>query len=152
MYRPDFNYQYNIITHYEENKIDKKVKEDFDKVEIEKTNKKINIINKILNEENSVEDISDLNFDLTDFKFTIGDQVIYDNKEYIITDCLDELIKIKLIENNTENEFKVKGYHEIKNNNIQKEKKSFWIETDYYNLRIKKLYENEYNNISEKKQ
>ena len=123
----------------------KEIIEQFDKEEIRKTNKKLEIINKILQEEKIEKDISNYNCDLSDFKFTIGDQVIYENKDYIITDCLDELIKIKLIEidKQTQKELGIeaKGFHEKKLNISEKEKISKWIETDSYNLRIKKLLE-----------
>ena len=92
-------------------------------------------------------DISSYNCDLTDFKFAIGDQIIYENKDYIITECLDELIKIKLMDKKIEDkEFKVNGFHEKKMNLFEKEKISFWVETDNYNIRIKKLVDNDKNN------
>ena len=131
---------------YSEKDIDKKVKEEFKNAEIKKTKRKIEIINRILKDENIDYDISNYNCDLTDFKFTIGDQVIYDNKEYVITDCLDELLRIKLIDNNEKKDFKVKGFNEKKKSIYEKEKTCFWIETDSYNLRIKQLFETNYNN------
>ena len=131
-----------FVNIYGKREVKKDVYEQFEKEEIKKTNKKLNIIEKILNGTINEKDISDYNCDLTDFKFTIGDQVIYDNKDYVITDCLDELIKIKLIDNDknkTENEFKAKGFREKKINISEKDKKHFWIEKDNNSLRIKKL-------------
>ena len=142
MYKPNNHrdeYEMMMYSQYSR-EIDKKVKEDFDKVETEKTNKKIEFINSILNNETMEKDISNLNCDLSDFKFAIGDEVIYDKKNYVIVECLDELIKIKLIDSNEESEFKAKGYHEKKLTASEKEKRCFWVETNNYKLRIKRLY------------
>ena len=136
MYKPG-NQQYDMSMYYSQVGVDKKVIE----AETEKTNKKLELINSIINNENIEKDISNCNCDFSDFKFAIGDEVIYDNKNYVITECLDELIKIKLIEPKEETEFKAKGYHEKKLTLAEKEKKCFWIETNYYKLRIKRLYE-----------
>ena len=129
-----------------QNETRKEIIEQFDKEEIKKTNRKLEIINKLLQDEKIEKDISCYNDDLTDFKFAIGDQVIYDNKDYVITDCLDELIKIKLIESSKQTQkelgIKAKGFHEKKLNYSEKEKISMWVETDSYNLRIKKLFTN----------
>ena len=148
MYRKDDDVMANMYYSHSKNKkdINKQIIEEFDKEEIRKTNKKIEIINKILS--NSMDkDISSYNCDLTDFKFAIGDQIIYENKDYIITECLDELIKIKLMDKKIEDkEFKVNGFHEKKMNLFEKEKISFWVETDNYNIRIKKLVDNDKNN------
>ena len=143
MYEPSSQqqqYEMMMYSQFSHGEIDKKAKEEFDKVETEKTNKKIELINSIINNEINEKDISNCNCDLSDFKFAIGDEVIYDKKNYIITECLDELIKIKLIESNEESEFKAKGYHEKKLNAAEKEKKCFWIDTNNYKLKIRRLY------------
>jgi hypothetical protein len=143
MYKPSSQqeqYEMMMYSQYSHAEIDKKVREDFDKVETEKTNKKIDFINSIINNEITEKDISNCNCDFSDFKFAIGDEVIYDKKNYVITECLDELIKIKLIESNEESEFKAKGYHEKKLSAAEKEKKCFWIDTNNYKLRIKRLF------------
>ena len=143
MYKPSNQqeqYEMMMYSQYSHAEIDKKVREDFDKVETEKTNKKIDFINSIINNEITEKDISNCNCDFSDFKFAIGDEVIYDKKNYVITECLDELIKIKLIESNEESEFKAKGYHEKKLSPAEKEKKCFWIDTNNYKLRIRRLY------------
>jgi len=111
---------------------------EFNTVELKKTSKKIARIENLLNNKNTQIDISSIYYDLSDFKFAIGDQVIYNNKNYEVTDYLDELIKIKLIEDT--------GKEKNKNKTIyEKEKSSFWIETDHYKLRIKKLVPNNLN-------
>ena len=141
MYKPEENSSNSFYSFQRE--IDKNEKKEFDKKEIQKTKKKIEIINKILHGESIEKDISDYNCDLSDFQFAIGDQVIYEGKDYIITNYIDEYIKIKLLknieDNQKEKDFKVKGYKEKQFNISEKEKISFWVETDKYNLRIKKL-------------
>ena len=96
-----------------------------------------------MKEKNINYDISNYNIDLSDFKFIIGDQVFYDNKPYKVTNSLDELIKIRLIENKKEDEnkeFKVKNMNKKKQDIYEKEKECLWVETDDYRLRIKKLF------------
>ena len=135
-------YKDEDINYYYQSDISKDVRKEFDQVEIEKTNKKIEKINKIIKGKN-VYDISNFDGDLSDFKFAIGDQVMYDNKLYKVTNCLEELIKVKLIENKNEEEndkeFKVKNLNKKNMDIYDKEKISFWIETDDYRLKIKKL-------------
>ena len=143
MYEPGSQqeqYEMMMLSQYSRAEIDKKAKDDFDKAETEKTNKKIELINSIINNEKNEKDISNCNCDFSDFKFAIGDEVIYDKKNYIITECLDELIKIKIMESNEESELKAKGYHEKKLSPAEKEKKCFWIDTNNYKLRIRRLY------------
>ena len=128
--------------------MDQSFRKDFEKVEQEKANKKIERLNKILKNQNTSNiDISSLDCDVSDFKFTIGDQVIYNNKIYEITNCLDELIKIKLIKNNyqgdNKNDFIEKGFNKKKKS---KEEKSIWVQTDDYKLRINKLVNTQFNN------
>ena len=114
---------------------------EFNNVELKKTNKKIARIENLLKNKNSETDISSIYYDLSDFKFAIGDQVIYNNKNYEVTGYLDELIKIKLIEDASTKENKSGNKSSI----YEKEKTSFWIETDNYKLRIKKLVPNNLN-------
>ena len=87
-----------------------------------------------------------LEIDLTKYNFDIGEKVIYANKKYEVVQVVDEMIKIKEINNtddksgnnNKENKFKVKGYKEkLKKINInEKEKENLWIENDNYKLKI----------------
>ena len=76
---------------------------------------------------------------------------MFDNKLCIVTNCLDELIKIKLIEDKKEDEsdkeFKVKDMNKKKKDIYEKEKNTFWVETDDYRLRIKGLVNTNFNNI-----
>ena len=123
--------------------VNKKLKDDFDNEEIAKTNKKIELINSILN---STAEKNMLEIDLTKYNFDIGEKVIYANKKYEVVQVVDEMIKIKEINNtddksgnnNKENKFKVKGYKEkLKKINInEKEKENLWIENDNYKLKI----------------
>ena len=124
--------------------VNKKLKEDFDKEEISKTKKKINLINSILNctgEKNVLE------IDLSCYNFDIGENVFYANKKYEVIQVVDEMIKIKCINkeengsgnnNNIEMKFKVKGFKEkIKKIDINdKEKEFLWVEKDNYKLKI----------------
>ena len=123
--------------------VDKKLKDDIDREEIAKSDKKIELINSILNcnAEKSL-----LEIDLSKYNFNIEEKVIYANKKYEVVQVVDEMIKIKEIKNsndnsgnnNTENKFKVKGYKEkAKKTNInEKEKEILWIENDNYKLKI----------------
>jgi hypothetical protein len=123
--------------------VDKKLKDDVDREEIAKSDKKIELINSILNcnAEKSL-----LEIDLSKYNFNIEEKVIYANKKYEVVQVVDEMIKIKEIKNsndnsgniNTENKFKVKGYKEkAKKTNInEKEKEILWIENDNYKLKI----------------
>jgi len=128
---------------YAQNEIDNNFLTEFNNTELKKTNKKIERIENLLKNKNTEIDISSIYYDLSDFKFAIGDQVIYNNKNYKVTGYLDELIKIKLIEDDDK---KDNNYgNKSKYTNYEKEKSSFWIETDNYNLRIKKLDTNNLN-------
>ena len=129
----------NEDSNYYQNAIGKDALIEFNNVELKKTNKKIERIENLLKNKNSEIDISSIYYDLSDFKFAIGDEVIYNNKNYKVTDYLDELIKIKLIEEGNKKD----NQNGNKNMSIyDKEKKSFWVETDNYKLRIKKLIPN----------
>jgi hypothetical protein len=73
---------------------------EFDKKETEKTNKKIERIKNILYNKKIEYNVTNFDEDLSDFKFNFGDVISYDNKEYVVTNCLDEMIRVKLIEKN----------------------------------------------------
>ena len=136
MYRDEeLNYYYQI---------DSNSKKAFEQLETKKTNEKIKRINIIKDNNTNNIDISKLDCDMSDFKFTIGDQVLYENKIYEITKCLNELIKIKLIGNNKQENknSNEKNLNKTKKKKDEKEKTSLWIETDNYKLRIKKLINN----------
>ena len=136
MYRDEeLNYYYQI---------DSNSKKAFEQLETKKTNEKIKRINIIKDNNTNNIDISKLDCDMSDFKFTIGDQVLYENKIYEITKCLNELIKIKLIGNNKQENknSNEKNLNKTKKKKEEKEKTYLWIETDNYKLRIKKLINN----------
>ena len=140
-------YREEEINYYYLSNLSKDMIKEFEQVETEKTNKKINRINNIIKGKEINLDVSDINYDLSEFNFVIGDQVTYDNNLYEITDCIDELIKIKLkdinkIERNA-NIFNVKNFNKKNMTIYDKEKISFWVETDDYRLRIKKLLNTE---------
>ena len=68
---------------------------------------------------------------------------MFQEKEYVATNCLDEMIRVKLIEKEKKNKWEdvnlSKKTNEKKLNISQKEKIKFWIEKDHYQLRIKNL-------------
>ena len=73
------------------------------------------------------------------FSFDIGENVIYANKKYEITEVFDEMIKIKGINEENENNnliFKVKGFKEKNQKGKNKEKECLWVEKDNYKLKI----------------
>ena len=121
--------------------VNKKLKEEYDNEEISKTEKKIGLINNILNG-NGDRNKNYVEFDLSKYNYDIGDNVFYGNKKYEIVEVLDEMIKIKEVkenenDNNMELKFQVKGFKEkIKNRSNNKEKECFWIEKDNYKLKI----------------
>ena len=116
--------------------VNQKLKDDFDKEEIKKTQKKIDLIYKIsqgLSEKNDIE------MDLNRYNFDIGENVIYANKKYEITEVFDEMIKIKGINEENDNKnliFKVKGFKEKNQKGKNKEKECLWVEKDNYKLKI----------------
>ena len=135
--------------------MDIKQRTEYEKKEIEKTNKKIERLKSIIMNKKCAFNISNFEGDLSDFKFNFGDIVSYENKVYKVINCLDEMIEVKLIEDkkisndnkdnkdNNNNEwddiYRNKKLEKKKMNIYQKEKIKFWIETDDYRLRIKQL-------------
>jgi hypothetical protein len=57
-----------------------------------------------------------------------GDLVIYREMTYVVKYVLDEMIKIELVEN-------IPEFYSLKG-------KSFWVETDNVDLRLKKVVHN----------
>ena len=121
----------------------KEKKIEFEKKEIDNTNKKINRIKQILVNKNNEYNISNFDGDLSDFKFTFDDVILYQDKEYVVINCLDEMIRVKAVEKNKEKEWEDitldKKTNKIKMTISEKEKIKFWIETDHYQLKIKSL-------------
>ena len=137
----------NLPNAYHVKEMTKEQRIDFDKKETENTNKKIEKIKNILMNKKPEYNIANFDEDLSDFKFNFGDVIIFDNKEYIVTNCLDEMIRVKLIEKNNDKDG-LGDWDDISRNKklkkrkmtiYEKEKISFWIETDNYKLKIKKL-------------
>ena len=125
---------------------------EFEKKETEQTNKKIERIKNILYNKKMEYNVAKFDEDLSEFKFNFGDIISYENKEYIVTNCLDEMIRVKLIEKskNKDDKDDLSEWDDISRSKklkkrkmtiLEKEKISFWIETDNYKLRIKKLAE-----------
>ena len=110
-----------------DNNISEEILKDFEEKEYSNTQKRINDINKIIKNEiiddNKNYD-SEINY-YSDYTFIIGDIILYDGKEVIIEEALDELIKIT-IESNTKNGKK-------------SDKKTMWIETDDPKITIKEI-------------
>ncbi len=121
----------------------KEKKIEFEKKEIDNTNKKINRIKQILANKSSEYNISNFDGDLSDFKFTFDDVILYQDKEYVVINCLDEMIRVKAVEKNKEKEWEDitldKKTNKKKMTISEKEKIKFWIETDHYQLKIKSL-------------
>ena len=121
----------------------KEKKIEFEKKEIDNTNKKINRIKQILANKSNEYNISNFDGDLSDFKFTFDDVILYQDKEYVVINCLDEMIRVKAVEKNKEKEWEDitldKKTNKKKMTISEKEKIKFWIETDHYQLKIKSL-------------
>ena len=128
---------------YHSKVMDDKQKAEFEKKEKEKTILKIERMKRIILNKKKEYNIANFDGDLSDFKFTFGDVVLFQEKEYVVTNCLDEMIRVKLIEKEKKNKWEdvnlSKKTNEKKLNISQKEKIKFWIEKDHYQLRIKNL-------------
>ena len=109
--------------------LDENIIKEFDNKEFDSTNKKLDILASIYKNEikNDIKYEKDL--DLSDFKFIIGDIIYYGEEEAVVEESLDEMIKIKITNNNKQHK------KEKKINN----KKEIWVETDYEKIRIKEL-------------
>ena len=115
----------NMKINYENNNLPEDKINEFNYVELNNTQKKIDKLYDILGgdikekKENQYE--KDLN--LSDFKFIIGDVILYQNKERVIEEALDEALKISV---------------EV-NKNAKCDKKEMWIEIDEPSIEIKRL-------------
>jgi hypothetical protein len=119
-------YKYMTINYKNNNNLSEKEKAEFEEKEIIKSNYKIQKIYDIFNSKNeNNKGIKDI--DLSDFKFIIGDIIIYQDKERVIEEALDEQLKISVDINQ-------------KNNNGS-DKKEMWIEIDNPTIEIKQLKE-----------
>ena len=111
-----------------DNNISEKVIEEFNEKELEKTSNKIRKIQCIINNE-PIDEKYKNEKDLSDYKFNIGDSILYDGKEVVIEEALDEAIKI-IIDKNSKNGKKKGTYIE---------KEEIWIETDSPKIELKDL-------------
>ena len=133
MYRSDnVAYRQNIT---EEEKIK------FNKSQMEKTEKRIEKLNNIIDMKIKEYDYEyEADFDLTDFKFRKGDYIYYKNKKAIIKEYLDELILIKIIDkNNNDNNTKQEKEDDEINSISDLEKIFLWIAKDDKNISIYNL-------------
>ena len=114
-----------------ENNLSEKKKTEISIIEINKTQKKIDKLYDILN--NDIKSSNDNNYendlDLSDFKFIIGDIILYQNNERVIEEVLDEQLKISL-------DINMKNINKNEDNN---KKRETWIDIDNPTIDIKKL-------------
>ena len=132
--------KYNIegISMYKKMKINydsnlsEEIKNEFNNIELVKTQKKIDKIYDILSD--NIKDNNENNYkndlDLSDFKFIIGDTILYQNKERVVEEALDEQLKISVdIDMKNANKNTINNYN----------KKEIWIEIDDPTIEIKEL-------------
>ena len=106
---------------YDSNVDEKKIKE-FEEKEIEKTKNKINTIKNLINNETiNIIEKYEYELEISDFQFIIGDVILYNNKEYVIEEALDEALKITI------------------DSNKKNGKKEIWIDIDDPKIEIKEL-------------
>jgi phenylalanyl-tRNA synthetase alpha subunit len=113
-----------------DNNLSEEKKTEINILEINNTQKKIDKIYDILNKDiksNNEDKKEDL--DLSDFKFIIGDTILYQDKERVIEEALDEQLKISV-------DINMKNINKNGNNN---DKKETWIDIDNPTIEIKKL-------------
>ena len=139
MYKDDNVAYKNNITEEEKNK--------FNNEQMKKTEKRIQKLNNIIEKKKKEYDYDyEADFDLTDFKFRKGDIIYYNKNKAIIKEFCDELILIKIIdENNNDNQNKDKNNKKNKKdddditsiNDLEKIK--FWVSKDDKNISIYNL-------------
>ena len=144
MYKSD-----NVI--YNKN-LDEKEKKIFDEKNMKTSEKRANKLFKILEYKNSNFNIisnSEKNkfeydyayealFDYTDFRFRKGDVIYYNKKKAIVKESLDELILIKIIDNDDKNKGN-KNLEEFGYTFEDMEKVKFWVAKDDKNISIYNL-------------
>ena len=115
-----FSYKYER-KNYNSN-ISEEKKKKFNENEIEKTKKRINDIQNIIKNDPAINiEKYENEIDLSDFLFIIGDTILYDKKEAVIEEALDEQLKITI------------------DSNKKNGKKEIWIEIDNPKIEIKEL-------------
>jgi hypothetical protein len=128
---PGINMYKNMKISYDNNLSDEK-KNEIEVIELNNTQKKIDIIYDFLNPEEGgkIDFQFENDIDLFDFKFIIGDVILYQNKEKVIKEALDEQLKISLDSNDKKNN---------KNRQNSNDKREMWIEIDNPSIKIKEL-------------
>ena len=135
---PPIKYNIEGISMYKKMKINydsnlsEETKNEFNNIELVKTQKKIDKIYDILSD--NIKDNNENNYkndlDLSDFKFIIGDTILYQNKERVVEEALDEQLKISVdIDMKNANKNTINNYN----------KKEIWIEIDDPTIEIKEL-------------
>ena len=119
-------------------------KTEFKNEQMKKTENRILKLNNII--EKKIKDYDydyEADFDLTDFKFRKGDIIYYNKNKAIIKEFLDELILIKIIDednNDIKNNEKINKVNNVKDNDITSindlEKIKFWVSKDDKNISI----------------
>jgi hypothetical protein len=112
-----------------DNNIPEEVLKEFEEKEYISTQKRIEEINKIIKKEN-IDDNKNYETEMNtlDYTLIIGDIIIYDGKEVVIEEALDELVKITVVSNNK--------------NGKNIDEKTMWIETDDPKIEIKEIIGN----------
>ena len=112
-----------------DNNIPEEVLKEFEEKEYMSTQKRIEEINKIIKKEN-IDDNKNYETEMNtlDYTLIIGDIIIYDGKEVVIEEALDELVKITVVSNNK--------------NGKNIDEKTMWIETDDPKIEIKEIIGN----------
>ena len=102
---------------------------EFEEKEYISTQKRIEEINKIIKKENIDDNKNyETEMNILDYTLIIGDIIIYDGKEVVIEEALDELVKITVASNNK--------------NGKKIDEKTMWIETDDPKIEIKEIIGN----------
>ena len=108
--------------------LDEKTIKEFDNNQIVLANKKIEFLESIYKCVPKSVIKYDKDLDLSDFRFIYGDVIYYDEEEATIVEALDEMIKIKIYNNNQNKKDKKASV-----------KKEIWVETDSDKIRLKEL-------------
>ena len=121
-----FLYKFQRKTYADD--LDEKTIKEFDNNQIVLANKKIEFLESIYKCVPKSVIKYDKDLDLSDFRFIYGDVIYYDEEEATIVEALDEMIKIKIYNNNQNKKDKKASV-----------KKEIWVETDSDKIRLKEL-------------
>ena len=139
MYRDDnVNYQQNIT---------EQQKKEFDEKETIISNKKINLLNNIIKNNITGKDhlFDNNSVNMSEFLFTKNDQVIFDGKSAVVTEHLNEMIKIKFDQKVNIKEIKKANelHNENNDKNSEEENKiisKIWVDIEDEKLKINRLF------------